>query len=418
MGIEYRQGGRRVSSAKFFEGVRKKGIEAALATMTKKYQGLAASIVDPATGRHAEVFVRRSGEASLAISTSGSPDYARELERRLGLREGEVSNTGDTSADIRPRVYLAHASEDHESLAKPLAERLMAAGIDVWLDGWEIRPGDSLRQKMEQGLADSTHFMVLLTPRSIGKAWVEREIDAGFLRAVNGESRFVGLRIGVAVRDLSTFLQTVRCPDLDPDDDAAVEVIVADLYGVSRKPSLGEAPRYVRRQEDGLPGWSAAAATIAEHLVRVSEFGLPMDPEMTLAQLTDATGLPAREVKLGVLDLVDAGLLERDEVIGSNAIWPTAALFVEFDRYFMGFNNRTDAIAIANLLVSEDVEEIEIDDLAGRLPDWSARRINSALSYLEGLNAIEAQRYYGADQWAMSEVGVTDRTLRFVRDNT
>ena len=47
-----------------------------------------------------------------------------------------------------PRVYLAHASEDHETLAKPLARALIANGIDVWFDEWEIRTGDSLRRKM------------------------------------------------------------------------------------------------------------------------------------------------------------------------------------------------------------------------------------------------------------------------------
>ena len=56
-----------------------------------------------------------------------------------------------------PHVYLAHASEDHE-LAKQLAERMMAERIEVWFDEWEIRPGDSLRRKMEQGSSDCTHF--------------------------------------------------------------------------------------------------------------------------------------------------------------------------------------------------------------------------------------------------------------------
>ena len=84
----------------------------------------------------------------------------------------------------------------------------MANGIDVWLDEWEIRPGDSLRRKMEEGLANCTHFIVLLTPTSLHKPWVETEIDVGFLRAVGGESRFIGLRAGIRVDDLSQFLRT------------------------------------------------------------------------------------------------------------------------------------------------------------------------------------------------------------------
>ena len=67
------------------------------------------------------------------------------------------------AANASARVYLAHASEDHDTLAKPLAKTMMANGIEVWFDEWEIRTGDSLRRKMEEGLANCTHFVVLLT---------------------------------------------------------------------------------------------------------------------------------------------------------------------------------------------------------------------------------------------------------------
>jgi hypothetical protein len=101
----------------------------------------------------------------------------------------------------------------------------MAQGIDVWFDEWEIRAGDSLRRKMEEGLANCTHFVVLLTPNSLHKPWVETEIDAGFIRAVGGESRFIGIRAGVSVNDLSPFLRTLRCPEVRLDQQAEVEAL-------------------------------------------------------------------------------------------------------------------------------------------------------------------------------------------------
>lgn len=416
MGFEFRQGGRRVSQKQFFDGIEKRMVDTALAAMEEKYHGIAAAIVDPATDKHAEVFVRRTDQHSLAISTSGSPDYARELERRLGLRKGEVKTMAQTAGST-PRVYLAHASEDHDTLARPLAERLLAKGVDVWLDAWEIRSGDSLRQKMESGLGDCTHFVVLLTPQSLGKDWVEREIDVGFVRLVNGKSRFLGLRIGTAVSDLSPFLQTVRCPAVNFNDEAEIESLVADIFGATTKPALGEKPRYVANKPAGLSGWSDAAAAVAAYLVRGSETGRTLDPQANPTQIAEATGLPVREVKLGLLDLADAGLVERTDEIGSDRIWAKESLFVEFDRYFMDFDNRDDAIAVANLLVSEDVEEIAISDLAARFSDWTPRRLNSALSYLEGMKAVKAYRYMDCGPWVMSELEVTERTMRFVRDH-
>jgi hypothetical protein len=62
-----------------------------------------------------------------------------------------------------PQLYFAHAHENR-GMAKPLAEKMMQSGINVWFDEWEIGTGDTLRRKMESGLSNCTHFFALLTP--------------------------------------------------------------------------------------------------------------------------------------------------------------------------------------------------------------------------------------------------------------
>jgi len=137
---------------------------------------------------------------------------------------------------VTPQLYLAHAHEDRQ-MARPLAEKMMAQGIEVWFDQWEIKIGDSLRRKMEGGLSTCTHFLVLLTPQSIGKPWVETEIDAGFVKSVEGQARFLGIRIGVPINKLSSFLRTRRCPEIDLTDDGQVSSLIADIHGTSTKPA-------------------------------------------------------------------------------------------------------------------------------------------------------------------------------------
>ena len=109
----------------------------------------------------------------------------------------------------RPNVYLAHASED-KAMVRPIAEFLMSNGIEVWFDDWEIEPGDSLRAKMEEGLGAMTHFMVVLTPKSVTKPWVAREIDVGMVRLVGGESKMVPIIIGLDPKQLAPFLTDRR----------------------------------------------------------------------------------------------------------------------------------------------------------------------------------------------------------------
>jgi hypothetical protein len=299
-----------VSSAQFFKDMHRQALDLAFAELERRAHGAAASIVDPETGRHADVFVRRSGDQGFTISTKGSPAFARELERRLGVEQGAVMTERAMDAATTPVVYLAHASEDKEVLARPLAERFLGCGIDVWLDEWEIRAGDSLKRKMERGLENCTHFVVLLTPRSIGKPWVETEIDAGFVRAVGGKSRFIGLRIDIEIEQLSAFLSTLSCPSVDLSRPEDVEKVIADIHGVSRKLPLGDKPRYVQHMPKETCGWSASALAVAEYLVKESKLGRKFDPQVSVPITSTATGLPEEDVRLGVLDLVDAGLVE------------------------------------------------------------------------------------------------------------
>jgi hypothetical protein len=57
-------------------------------------------------------------------------------------------------SDAAPKLFISHASEDKARFVLPFAEGLRADGIDAWVDRWEIRPGDSLVQKIfDEGIA-------------------------------------------------------------------------------------------------------------------------------------------------------------------------------------------------------------------------------------------------------------------------
>src|SRR5712671_2341181 len=89
-----------------------------------------------------------------------------------------MSNISDTTR--APRVFLSHAHKDRD-LARRLAFDLTANGIETFFDEWEIGLGDSIPQKLMEGLGQCTHFLVLLTPISISQPWVNFEIDAGLV---------------------------------------------------------------------------------------------------------------------------------------------------------------------------------------------------------------------------------------------
>jgi hypothetical protein len=84
-------------------------------------------------------------------------------------------------------VFISHASEDKDAVVRPLAAALVAEGLDVWFDEFELRIGDSLRRKIDQGLANSRVGLVVLSHSFIAKGWTNYELDGIVTRSVSGE---------------------------------------------------------------------------------------------------------------------------------------------------------------------------------------------------------------------------------------
>lgn len=85
-----------------------------------------------------------------------------------------------------PDVFISHASEDKEDFVRPLARSLAAAGLDVWFDEFSLRPGDSLRERIDAGLRDSSIGIVVLSPHFFAKRWPRQELEGMF--AIEGAS--------------------------------------------------------------------------------------------------------------------------------------------------------------------------------------------------------------------------------------
>ena len=84
-------------------------------------------------------------------------------------------------------VFISHASEDKEAVARPLALTLKDRGLSVWYDEFELKIGDSLRRKIDAGLAKSNFGIVIISRHFIKKGWPNYELDGLITRSVSGE---------------------------------------------------------------------------------------------------------------------------------------------------------------------------------------------------------------------------------------
>ena len=95
-------------------------------------------------------------------------------------------NTED-GAVIEYDVFISHASEDKDAVVRPLANALVQHGLRVWYDEFELKIGDSLRRKIDKGLANSRFGIVVLSRDFIKKGWANYELDGIISKAVSGE---------------------------------------------------------------------------------------------------------------------------------------------------------------------------------------------------------------------------------------
>src|SRR3954453_3522379 len=91
-------------------------------------------------------------------------------------------------------LFVCHASEDKETFARPLALHLQGLGYSVWFDQFALTLGDSLRRKIDEGLAKCDFGVVILSPAFFQKEWPQRELD-GLTARETAEKRKVILPI-------------------------------------------------------------------------------------------------------------------------------------------------------------------------------------------------------------------------------
>ena len=152
-------------------------------------------LVVPSSGRwHVAVDLQGLG-GSVRSGVRVLPDQPRPLPvineaplRSVPTLVRDLAPVADATPDGRTfDAFISHASEDKDTVVRPLAMALQGAGLSVWYDEFELRIGDSLRRKIDKGLASSRFGVVVLSQAFFSKDWPNYELDGLVTRAVSGE---------------------------------------------------------------------------------------------------------------------------------------------------------------------------------------------------------------------------------------
>jgi hypothetical protein len=83
-------------------------------------------------------------------------------------------------------VFLSHTHAD-KPFVRRLAVDLQSHGLDYWLDEAEIKIGESLVQKIREGIDNFDYLIAVLSPNSIESPWVQRELDIATNQEIAGQ---------------------------------------------------------------------------------------------------------------------------------------------------------------------------------------------------------------------------------------
>jgi hypothetical protein len=83
----------------------------------------------------------------------------------------------------RQHLFISHASGDKREYIVPLTEALVARGVSFWLDDAEIRWGDSIALKINEGLRESRFILLCLSLNFLSRPWPEAEMNSALMLA-------------------------------------------------------------------------------------------------------------------------------------------------------------------------------------------------------------------------------------------
>jgi hypothetical protein len=102
-------------------------------------------------------------------------------------------------------VFISHASEDKSAFVRPLAEELQRAKITVWYDEFSLILGDSLRESIDRGIADSRLGVVILSRNFFRKNWPRNELNGLLSLATSQGKRLIPIWLDVSAAEVSNY---------------------------------------------------------------------------------------------------------------------------------------------------------------------------------------------------------------------
>ncbi|MEU6272711.1 DUF1883 domain-containing protein [Streptomyces populi] len=140
--------------------------------------------------------------------------------------------TGDALGGQTWDIFISHASEDKDAVARPLRDALTRLGVTVWLDEAQMRIGHSLRRKIDEGIRSSRYGVVILSDSFFAKGWTNHELDGLVTRNVAGEQSLLPIWRNLSAADVRRYSPSLADKVAMSTGDYSIDEIAEQIADV------------------------------------------------------------------------------------------------------------------------------------------------------------------------------------------
>jgi RNA-directed DNA polymerase len=134
-------------------------------------------------------------------------------------------------------IFISHASEDKEEVARPIFEACRRIGLKAFLDEAHIGWGQSFTAKINTALGSARTVLAIVSSASVVKEWPVLEVNSALALEASGQKKVVPLIVGKPDLNRLPLISVKDCVFWSGNADAVAERLRAAAKGAApRRP--------------------------------------------------------------------------------------------------------------------------------------------------------------------------------------
>ena len=110
-------------------------------------------------------------------------------------------------------IFLSYSSDDRQKMILPFWEAIKHSGIKAWVDIHEVGWGDSIVNKIQEGLTRSSFILTFISNSYLQKLWPMKELSTALASQMTGRTVILPILLGVSlvqINNLFPFLSEIK----------------------------------------------------------------------------------------------------------------------------------------------------------------------------------------------------------------